>query len=61
MSNVIDHVNRSALFGPLTPQSKIQALSANVPVMATPFAVAAGATIGAAGFGIGWGVGEVTD
>jgi hypothetical protein len=62
VSSVAKHANQSApTFGPLTPQTKIQAWSDNAPVMATPAAVAGGVTVVGAGFGAGWGVGEIGD
>jgi hypothetical protein len=63
VSSLVTHTNEVThdLFGDLTTESDGCSLSPNMPVMATPAAVAAGVAITAAAFGVGYAVEEAGD
>ena len=63
MSKLVTHANEVSreVFGDLTCDSDRQSLSANMPVMATPAAVAAGVGITAAAFAVGFAAEEAAD
>ena len=63
MDKLTRHTNEisAELFGDLTSESDRTELSSTMPVMATPAAVAAGAALTAAAFGIGFAAEEAAD
>ncbi len=63
MSTLVVHANEISrhTFGELTDETERQDLTARMPVMATPAAVAAGVTLTAAAFGVGFAVEEAAD
>ncbi|MGH8933092.1 MAG: hypothetical protein ACRDZO_21315 [Egibacteraceae bacterium] len=63
MSRIIAHANQVSkdFFGDLEEGEAAQNLSAVMPLMATPAAVAAGAGIGVTAFGAGFAVGLAND
>jgi hypothetical protein len=63
MSTLVTHANDISRerFGDLTDTTERSDLSARMPVMATPAAVAAGVTVTAAAFGVGFAVEEAAD
>lgn len=63
MSTLLGHTNEVSreVLGELTRDADMQNLSASVPVMATPAAVAAGVALTAAGFAAGFVAEEAAD
>ena len=63
MSTLVGHANEVShdTFGDLTDTTERRDLTARMPVMATPAAVAAGVAVTAAAFGVGYAVEEAAD
>ena len=63
MSTLLDHVNTvgQSTLGPLSDEERGSAHGPQMPVMATPAAVAAGVAVTAAAFGVGFAAEEAAD